>query len=93
MVFEDDVNVQDLSDVLWRLGNDIDTKRDVIFFEGPVDALDHAASNAHLGSKIGIDVTKKWPEEGFHRQWPEVIRMDPKTKEKIDRLWPKLGLD
>ena len=93
IVFESDVNVHNLSDVLWRLGNDIDPKRDIIFFEGPVDALDHAASNPHLGSKMGIDATKKWPEEGFPRTWPDLIRMDPQVIKKIDHLWPKLGID
>lgn len=93
IVFEGDVNVHNLSDVLWRLGNDIDPRRDVIFFEGPVDALDHSASSAHIGSKMGIDATRKWPEEGFPRQWPDLIRMDPEIVKKIDRLWPKLGID
>ncbi|MGA1876221.1 MAG: menaquinone biosynthesis decarboxylase [bacterium] len=92
-VFESDVHIHDLSEVLWRLGNDIDPRRDIIFFEGPVDALDHASSNPYLGSKVGIDATRKWPEEGFPRQWPEIIRMDPKVREKIDRLWPKLKID
>jgi 4-hydroxy-3-polyprenylbenzoate decarboxylase len=92
-VFESDVHVHDLSEVLWRLGNDIDPRRDIIFFEGPVDALDHASSNPCLGSKVGIDATRKWPEEGYSRQWPELIRMDPKVIEKIDRLWPKLKID
>ncbi len=93
IVFESDVNVHNLSEVLWRLGNDIDPKRDIIFFEGPVDALDHAASNPHLGSKMGIDATRKWPEEGFPRTWPDLIRMDPEVIKKIDHLWPKLGID
>ncbi len=92
IVFEDDVNVHNLSDVLWRLGNDIDPRRDIIFFEGPADALDHAASNAHLGSKMGIDATRKWSEEGYPRQWPNIIKMDPEVIKKIDHLWPKLGI-
>ncbi|MEW6380595.1 MAG: menaquinone biosynthesis decarboxylase [bacterium] len=93
IVFESDVDVHNLSDVLWRLGNDIDPRRDVVFFEGPVDALDHAASNPHLGSKMGIDATRKMPEEGYSRTWPDVIRMDPKVVEKINQLWPMLGID
>jgi len=93
IVFESDVDVHNMADVLWRLGNDIDPRRDVIFFEGPVDALDHAASSPHFGSKMGIDATRKWPEEGYPRTWPDLIRMDPTVVEKVDRLWPKLGID
>jgi 4-hydroxy-3-polyprenylbenzoate decarboxylase len=41
---------------------------------------------------MGIDATRKWPEEGFTRPWPEVIRMDPEIKRQVDELCPKLGL-
>jgi len=92
VVFDRDVNVQDLSEVLWRLGNNIDPKRDIVFVEGPVDALDHASPLPFLGSKMGIDATRKWPEEGFTREWPPVIEMTPEVKEKIDKLWEKLGI-
>ncbi|MDP3182834.1 MAG: UbiD family decarboxylase, partial [Desulfobaccales bacterium] len=92
LVFDKEVDVQDLSQVLWRLGNNVDPKRDAVFAEGPVDALDHAAPLPHFGSKMGIDATRKWPEEGFTRPWPEVISMDPEIKRKVDELWPRLGL-
>ncbi len=92
-VFDQEVNVQDLSEVLWYLGNNVAPKRDISFVEGPMDVLDHAAERPLYGSKMGVDCTRKWPGEGFSRQWPDVIRMDPQVKAKIDRLWPKLGLD
>ncbi len=40
LVFDKEVDVQDLSQVLWRLGNNVDPRRDVVFVDGPVDALD-----------------------------------------------------
>ena len=92
VVFDKDVNVQDTSEVIWRLGNNIDPKRDIVFVEGPVDVLDHASPLPMLGSKMGIDATRKWPEEGFTRKWPPVIEMTPEVKEKIDKLWEKLGI-
>jgi 4-hydroxy-3-polyprenylbenzoate decarboxylase len=92
LVFDKEVDVQDLSQVLWRLGNNVDPRRDAVFVDGPVDALDHASPLPHFGSKMGIDCTRKWPEEGFTRDWPEVIDMDPEVKGKVDALWPKLGL-
>ena len=90
IVFDKEVDVQNISEALWRLGNNIDPKRDIIFSEGPVDALDHAAPQPLFGSKMGIDATRKWKEEGFKRQWPDVIEMDKEIKEKIDHLWKKL---
>ena len=90
IVFDKEVDVQNISEALWRLGNNIDPKRDIVFSEGPVDALDHAAPQPLFGSKMGIDATRKWKEEGFKRQWPDVIEMDKEIKEKIDHLWKKL---
>jgi 4-hydroxy-3-polyprenylbenzoate decarboxylase len=42
---------------------------------------------------MGIDATRKWPEEGFSREWPEVIQMDPEVVKKVDEVWERLGLD
>ncbi len=92
LVFDKEVDVQNLSQVLWRLGNNVDPRRDAVLVDGPVDVLDHASPLPHYGSKMGIDCTRKWPEEGFTREWPEVIAMDPEVKRKVDELWPKLGL-
>ncbi len=92
IVVDHDVNVQDLSEVTWVAGNHIDPKRDLVFVDGPVDVLDHAAPRMGYGSKVGIDATRKWPGEGFAREWPEAITMDEKTKLYIDTIWHKLGL-
>ena len=92
MIVDHDVNVQDLSEVTWVVGNHIDPKRDVIFVEGPVDVLDHAAPVMGFGSKMGIDATRKWRSEGFEREWPDAIVMDDKMKQYIDSIWEKLGI-
>lgn len=91
-VFDADVNVQDISECLWRIGNNIDPERDMCLVRGPVDVLDHASRALGFGSKIGFDCTRKGPLEGFHREWPDVIEMNREIKEQIDALWPKLGL-
>jgi 4-hydroxy-3-polyprenylbenzoate decarboxylase len=92
IVVDHDVNVHDLAEVTWIVGNHIDPKRDTVFVEGPVDVLDHAAPLLGFGSKIGIDATRKWRSEGFEREWPDAIVMDEKTKKYIDSIWGKLGL-
>lgn len=93
VVFDSDVNVQNLSECLWILGANIDPMRDVFFSEGPIDTLDHASRLPNYGSKMGIDATKKWPEEGFDRPWPKRIEMDPSVKKRIDGIWKSLGLE
>jgi len=91
-VFDDDVDVHNLEEVLWRLGNNIDPRRDIEFVQGPVDALAHASPLPHIGSKMGIDATRKWKEEGFSRPWPEDIKMSEKIKKLVDEKWAEYGL-
>jgi 4-hydroxy-3-polyprenylbenzoate decarboxylase len=92
VVVDEDVDVQNLSEVAWRALNNIDPERDIQFTMGPIDSLDHASRLANYGSKMGIDATRKWPGEGFTREWPDVIRMSPEVKQRVDQLWIKAGL-
>jgi 4-hydroxy-3-polyprenylbenzoate decarboxylase len=41
---------------------------------------------------MGIDGTRKWKEEGFEREWPELITMDADTKRRVDEVWEQLGI-
>jgi 4-hydroxy-3-polyprenylbenzoate decarboxylase len=86
IVVDEDVNVHDTSEVLFRLCANTDPQRDSIFTKGPSDVLDHATSEIGLGSKIGIDATRKLQGEGHKREWPPLIRMDDEVKKKIDRM-------
>jgi len=92
VVVDEWVNVQDLSEVLWVTANNIDPERDTQFVRGPIDVLDHASRAMGYGSKMGIDATRKLPEEGFSRPWPPVIEMSPEVKRRVDSLWESLGL-
>ena len=64
-----------------------DPQRDSIFTKGPADVLDHATSEMAIGSKLGIDATKKLPGEGFKRPWPPLIKMDGAVKAKVEKLF------
>jgi 4-hydroxy-3-polyprenylbenzoate decarboxylase len=92
VVVDHDVDVHDYREVAWKALCAIDPQRDVQFSLGPVDTLDHAARMQDLGSKMGVDATRKWPSEGFARPWPDEILMDEKTKARVDALWKSLGL-
>ena len=93
IVVDKAVNVHDLASVALNVFNNIDPKRDLFFVEGPVDTLNHAAPVRDYGSKVGIDATAKWKEEGYVRTWPEDIAMDETTKKKVDALWEDLGVE
>jgi 4-hydroxy-3-polyprenylbenzoate decarboxylase len=92
IVVDEWVDVQNLQEVLWVTANNIDPERDILFTRGPMDVLDHASRAMGYGSKMGIDATKKLPEEGFDRPWPPVIEMDTDIKKRVDTLWERLGL-
>ena len=87
VVVDDDVDVHNTSDVLFRLCANTDPERDAIFTKGPSDVLDHATPELAIGSKLGIDATRKIAGEGFKRDWPPLIKMDPSVKAKVDRLF------
>jgi 4-hydroxy-3-polyprenylbenzoate decarboxylase len=93
IVVDEDVNVQDIADVTLKALNHIDPERDIQFMLGPVDSLDHASRLPNYGSKMGIDATRKWPSEGFHRPWPDEILMDEKTKALVDKKWKDFGFE
>ena len=92
VVVDKDVNVQDTDEVWFRVGSSVDPKRDITFVDGPIDVLDHAAPLLGAGSKMGIDATKKWPEEGFQREWPEEIQMSEEMIEFVDKRWENYGI-
>jgi 4-hydroxy-3-polyprenylbenzoate decarboxylase len=93
LVVDHDVNVQDGREVVWKALCAIDPERDIQFVLGPVDTLDHAARRQDFGSKMGIDATRKWPEEGYQGRWPDEIKMDVATRGRVDAIWHQLKLD
>ena len=92
IVLDEDANVHDASEVVWRITNNVDPKRDVVIVDGPLDALDYASPMPHYGSKMGIDGTKKGPMDGHTRPWPEEVTMSPEVKELVTRRWREYGI-
>jgi len=92
IVVDDDVDVHDLSAVRWRVLGNIEPRRDTVIVDGPVDALDHAAAYTGYGSKMGLDATRKMPQEGYPCPWPREARMSKEILERIDRKWHEYGL-
>jgi 4-hydroxy-3-polyprenylbenzoate decarboxylase len=86
VVVDEDVDVHDTREVLFRLCANIDPDRDVIFTKGPADVLDHATPAMGFGSKIGIDATHKIKGESNTRPWPPLIEMDEAVKKRMDEL-------
>lgn len=92
-IFDEDCDVQNLQEVIFRIGANCDPMRDTLLTKGPVDQLDHAAIQEGFGGKMGFDCTHKLAgENGFSRPYPKLITMADDVVAKIDALWPKLGL-
>ena len=92
VVVDHDVDIHNSREVVWKALCAIDPERDVEFVLGPVDTLDHAARMQDYGSKMGIDATRKWASEGYSGRWPDEIRMDDATKQKVSEMWSRLGI-
>lgn len=92
IVCDDDINARDWQDVIWAITTRMDPARDTTLVENtPIDYLDFASPVSGLGSKMGMDATNKWPGE-TNREWGEPIVMDPAIKQRVDALWPSLGI-
>ena len=86
------VDVQNLSEVAWRVTSNINPEADVVMLEGPVDDLDHSSTVPKFGSKMGIDATAKNSNDGRNREWPPDIIMSQEIKELVNRRWAEYGL-
>ena len=93
VVVDDFVDVQNPSEVAWRVANNINPATDLVMVDGPIDDLDVASPTPRFGSKVGIDATRKGPQEGYHREWPPDIEMSPEIRERVSARWAELGLE
>ena len=91
VVVDEWVDVHDYEEVFFRVGANVDPKRDVLISEGPLDHLDHAPTLQFYGGKLGIDATHKGPEEGT-RPWPPEIEMTDEVRRLVDERWAEYGL-
>ncbi len=90
VVVDDFIDVKNPAEVWWYTLANIDPERDTLFFKGPTDVLDHASTEFAFHSKMGIDGTRKMPEEGFRREWPDVIEMDEGVKKRVDSFYQEI---
>jgi 4-hydroxy-3-polyprenylbenzoate decarboxylase len=92
VVVDEDCDVHNTREVLFRLCANTDPQRDTTFIKNPSDSLDHAPSVANIGSHMGFDATRKLAAEGYPREWPELARMDEAVRAKVDEMAKRLGL-
>jgi 4-hydroxy-3-polyprenylbenzoate decarboxylase len=89
IVVDEDCDVHNTREVLFRLCANTDPARDTTVIKNPSDSLDHAPSLQNIGSHMGFDATRKLPGENYSRTWPEMIRMTNEAKTLVDELQKK----
>jgi 4-hydroxy-3-polyprenylbenzoate decarboxylase len=88
IVVDREINVHDMNDVIWAVTTRADPARDTIIINNtPTDTLDPASPLVNLGSKLGIDATTKWREEGYIREIQQLAVVDEETKMLVDKKW------
>jgi len=85
------VNVQNLSDVAWRVATHLNPRKDLIFSTGPLDDLDVGSGASKFGSKLGVDATQKWKGEGYQKPWPNEVYMNEEISNLVNEKWLKYG--
>lgn len=69
IVVDADINPHDTKAVAKQVFESLDMTKDLVFSEGPLDALDHASSTDHFGYRLGVDATRKFDVEGTTVKW------------------------
>ena len=91
VVVDEDCDVHNTSEVLFRLCANTDPARDTTVIKNPSDSLDHAPSEQNIGSHMGFDATRKLPGENYHRPWPQLLQMTEETQRLVDELQKQSG--
>ncbi|MCX6230212.1 MAG: menaquinone biosynthesis decarboxylase [Bacteroidetes bacterium] len=88
IVVDGDINIQNYTEVIMAVADNVMPTLDIHFSKGPVDVLDHSSSRFAYGSKLGIDATFKSAEE----KYTDAAKIPlPKLKEaNILQLFPEI---
>jgi len=90
IVTDEDIDVRDWAQVVWAVSTRVDPARDAMLVEHtPIDYLDFASPVPGLGSKLGLDATRKWPGE-TSREWSRPIVPDVIVGRRMIELWDRL---
>jgi 4-hydroxy-3-polyprenylbenzoate decarboxylase len=92
VVVDPDIDVHNMREVLWAITTRADPKRDTMIIDNtPTDTLDPASPLPNLGSKMGIDATTKWRDEGYTREAQELAVVDDETRSLVNSRWKEYG--
>lgn len=76
VITDEDVRPDDYTEVLSRIARYTDPEEDIHLIRGPVDILDHSSRKYGMGSKMGIDATRR-------QQAAREIRLIPPDPDRL----------
>jgi 4-hydroxy-3-polyprenylbenzoate decarboxylase len=91
VIVDADLNVQDLSQVAWKALNNVDWQRDLLTVDDPASKISAESPFPVCTSLLGIDATRKWPDERDGRPWPREIAGDETVAKLVDARWKEYG--
>lgn len=90
IVVDHDVNVRNWSQVIYALSINVNPQRDLLIIPNyPTEELDPSTPTPGYGSKVGIDATRKLPEEYDGKEYPKDVECIEEVERKINEILRK----
>lgn len=89
VVVDADIDIRDFSTTFWKTLNTVDWQRDIVVAPGR-QHLHPDLLPLPFGGRIGIDATRKGPDEGCPVP-PAELAMDKTVEELVTRRWKEYG--
>jgi 4-hydroxy-3-polyprenylbenzoate decarboxylase len=87
VVVDSGVNVRDLGEVVYAIASNLNPQRDVVVMpDYPTEELDPSTPTPGLGSKLGLDATRKLPDEYEGKEYPEEAKAPREIEEAAEKL-------
>jgi 4-hydroxy-3-polyprenylbenzoate decarboxylase len=91
IVVDESVDLHDHTALARHVSEHYDPLQDTYFTAGPVDVLDHSCSVMAFGGKVGLDATRKTPEELSMRSIPTIDVSQVKlNKQTLMERYPEI---
>lgn len=92
VIVDDDIDVHNEQQVWFAVGSNVNPAQDVIADDGPIMMDDLTSLSRGMGRKMGIDATRKLPEENHGKPAARRLVVPPELANQIEQRWQEYGL-
>ncbi len=86
-IVDEEIDIHEKTELLWGLFTRFDPERDIFFDERKLNYR----VLPNFGTRMAIDCTRKFKEEGHLKPWLEIIEMDEQIKKRVTQRWKEFG--